>query len=119
MDPTIARKQRLQRFVALGIFGAAAVLILATMARDARAPRVQATPDWTLEDLMMADKVEFDHRRAAAFKRAIEKLGARCDSVEKTLMQRPGLWLVRCAPGYNFRLDYVAVPSSVSVARLP
>lgn len=119
MDPAMARKQRRQRLIALGIFGAAGALLLATMVRDARAPRAAPTPDWTLGDLMLSDRSEFDHRRAAAFKRAIEKLGGRCDSVEKALMQRPGLWVARCAPGYNFRLTYNQVPEGVKVDRLP
>jgi hypothetical protein len=119
MDQAMIRKQRRQRLIALGFFGAAAVVVLGILVRDARAPRVEAPPDWTVEDLMLADRPGFDHRRAAAFKRAIEKLGGRCDSVEKALMQRPGVWVARCAPGYNFRLTYVAIPSSVEVARLP
>lgn len=70
-------------------------------------PAADARPDWTLEDLVLKDDEAFDHRRAAAFKRAVEKVGRRCDSVTQALMQRPGLWVATCAPGYRFRFTYI------------
>jgi hypothetical protein len=103
MGQPLTRQERNRRILTLAIFGAAGALILAPVARDALTPRPQAPPDWTLEELMMADRPGFDHRRAAAFQRAIQQAGGRCDAVEKALMQRPGLWVARCSPGYSFR----------------
>ena len=69
-------------------------------------PAAAARPDWTLEDLALKDDAAFGHERAAAFKRAVEKVGRRCDFVAQALMQPPGLWVAICSSGYRFRFTY-------------
>lgn len=47
-----------------------------------------------------------DAGRSLIFREALTRGGQRCDSVERQIMQRPGVWLISCAPGYRYRFTF-------------
>lgn len=60
-----------------------------------------------------------DAARARALVELLERAGQRCDSVQSALMRERGTWLVGCAPGYRYRLEFGSVGQLMSLHRLP
>lgn len=49
----------------------------------------------------------------------LERAGQRCDAVQSALMQERGAWLVACAPGYRYRIEFDSMGQFMSLHRLP
>ena len=70
-----------------------------------RADRPSTDPDARAR-LFLRNEPGGDWGRAVVFREALTRAGQRCDSVDRQIMQRPGEWLVSCAPGYRYRFTF-------------
>ncbi len=77
------------------------------------------TPNPTDVRLWRANSKWDDSARAFIFKSALRSAGQRCDSVESQIMGSPGVWSVRCAPGYDYRFVFDSQGKMTSAMRLP
>lgn len=59
-----------------------------------------------------------DAARSRALVAILERAGQRCDAVQSALMQERGAWLVACAPGYRYRLEFNSMGQLMSMHRL-
>lgn len=92
------------------VISAAAIVVFAAVwswrqaARES-AERPRADPDARAR-LFLRNEPGGDWSRAVVFREALTRAGQRCDSVDRQIMQRPGEWLVSCAPGYRYRFTF-------------
>lgn len=47
-----------------------------------------------------------DGARAFIFRSALRQSGQRCDEVQSAHMGAPGVWTIRCSPGYSYRFTF-------------
>ena len=70
------------------------------------------TAEWLRENhertprrIAFSDERGDDRARARSFREHVSRRG-RCDEVVSALMDRPGVWHVRCSPEYRYRLEF-------------
>ncbi len=92
--------------VAVGmVFVALAAILSWRRVASERAERPHADPDARAR-LFLRNEPGGDWGRAVVFREALTRGGQRCDNVDRQIMQRPGEWLVSCAPGYRYRFTF-------------
>ena len=68
--------------------------------------------------LVLEEWTSDDAARTEAFRRLLKDEGNPCSGVEKAAMVAPGVWTVRCAPGYVYRLKFSQKAKLVEVTKL-
>lgn len=59
-----------------------------------------------------------DGGRAFMFRGFVRQSGERCDDIESARMGAPGVWTVRCSPGYVYRFTFDGAGKLKSAARV-
>ncbi len=65
-----------------------------------------ASRDPALRRVILQDLQSDDATRAVLFAGMFTEAKWRCDYVTSALMASPGVWRIRCAPGYKYRLAF-------------
>lgn len=101
-------------FLLLGfvvLVGGALVLMMVLSEAEKIAQKTQtASPQPTVDDktLWLTTRSGYDAAREFVLKGMVRKSGERCDSVESLLMGEPGVWTMKCSPGYTYRFRFNA-----------
>ena len=77
----------------------------------------QQNRERTRRRIAFSDERGDDRARARSFHKHASRRG-RCDEVVSALMERPGVWHVRCSPGYRYGLQFYSTGEVWKVWRL-
>lgn len=104
MGEPLTRQERNRRILTVAIFGAIGVAMFVRLRSQEPAPTPAPTVD--MRRLFRENHQADDAAREYIFRGSLKKAGQRCDSVTGHLMAAPGVWTVRCAPGYAYQFTF-------------